>query len=79
MRGEAISGGGMSTKHPEIVVRLAGPANDFSIVDHVTKALRAAGIPNSEIDRFCDEALASEESELRQICGQWVTLVPRAD
>jgi hypothetical protein len=69
----------MSAKHPEIVVRLAGPANDFSIVGHVTKALRAAGIPNSEIDRFCDEALASEESELRQICGQWVTLVPGAD
>jgi hypothetical protein len=69
----------MTTKHPEIVVRLAGPANDFSIVDHVTKALRAAGIPNSEIDKFCDEALASEESEPRQICGQWVTLVPSAD
>jgi hypothetical protein len=47
-------------------------------VDHVTKTLRAAGIPNSEIDRCCDEALASEENELLQICGQWVTrfLVP---
>ena len=72
-------GGGMTTKHPEIVVRLVGRANDFSIVDHVTKALRNAGIPNSEIDKFCDEALASEESELRRICGQWVTLVPSAD
>jgi hypothetical protein len=69
-------GSGMDTKHPEIVVRLAGPANDFSIVDHVTKALRNAGISNSEIDKFCDEVLASEESELRQICGRWVTLVP---
>jgi hypothetical protein len=66
----------MTAKHPEIVVRLAGPTNDFSIVDHVTKALRNAGISNSEIDKFCDEVLASEESELRQICGQWVTLVP---
>jgi hypothetical protein len=43
-------------------VRLAGPANDFSIVDHVTKALRAAGIPKSEIDKFCDGASASGES-----------------
>ena len=69
-------GGGVTTKHPGIVVRLAGPANDFSIVDHVTKALRNAGVPNSEIDKFCDEVMASEESELRLICGQWVTLVP---
>jgi hypothetical protein len=72
-------GRGVTAKHPEIVVRLAGPANDFAIVDHVTKALRKAGIPNSEIDKFCDEVLASEESKLRQICGQWVTLVPSAD
>jgi hypothetical protein len=48
-------------------------------MNHVTRALRAAGIPNSEIDKFCDEVLASEESELRQVCGQWVTLVPDAD
>jgi hypothetical protein len=53
----------MATKHPEIVVRLASPANDFSIVDHVAKALRNAGISNSEIDKFCDEVLASEENE----------------
>jgi hypothetical protein len=63
-------------RHPEIVVKLAGPTNDFSVVDHVTKALRKAGISTEEIDQFCDEALASTESELMQICGQWVTLVP---
>jgi hypothetical protein len=69
-------GCGVTAKHPEVVVRLVGPANDFSVVGHVTKALREAGISNSEIDKFCDEVLASEESELLQICGQWVTLVP---
>jgi hypothetical protein len=69
-------GCGVTTKHPEIVVRLAGPANDFCIVDHVTKALRRAGIPANEIDKFCDQALASPESELLEICGQWVTLAP---
>jgi hypothetical protein len=69
-------GRGVTVKHPDIIVKLASPANDFSIVDHVTKALRKAGIPNSEIDEFCDQALASEEKELLQICGQWVTLVP---
>jgi hypothetical protein len=66
----------VTARHPEIVVRTTGPVNDFSVVDHVTKALRKAGIPASEIDKFCDQALASPESELLQICGQWVTLVP---
>ena len=57
----------MTARHPEI-------GNDYSIVDH--KALRKAEIPNNEIDKFCDQALVSPESELLQICGQWVTLVP---
>jgi hypothetical protein len=69
-------GGGAMVRHPEIVVKLAAPANDFAVVDHVTKALRKAGIPTEEIDQFCDQAMASKESELMQICGQWVNLVP---
>jgi hypothetical protein len=34
----------MPVKYPEIRVRLAGPANDFCILDNVTKALRKAGV-----------------------------------
>jgi hypothetical protein len=71
-----MCGDGVTARHPEIVVKLAGPVNDFSVVDHVTRALRKAGIPANEIDQFCDQAVASRESELLQICGQWVTLVP---
>jgi hypothetical protein len=56
-------------------VKFAGPANDFSILDNVTKALRQAGVPAKEIDQFCDEALAAPESRLLQICGRWVRLV----
>jgi hypothetical protein len=33
----------------------------------MTKALRKAGIPATEIDQFCDEALASSENELLEI------------
>jgi hypothetical protein len=68
--------GGVTARHPGIVVKLAGPVDDFSVVDQVAKALRNAGIPANEIDKFCDEAVASPESELLQICGQWVTLAP---
>jgi hypothetical protein len=52
------------TLHPEVVVRLSGPHNDFAIVDRVTKALRKARIPDGEIDEFCNQALASPESDL---------------
>jgi hypothetical protein len=66
----------MKVKHPAILVRLVRPPNDFSILDDVIKALREAGVQPEEIDRFCDQALASDERDLLQICGQWVTLVP---
>jgi hypothetical protein len=64
----------MRAKHPEVRVRLTGATDDFCILDIVTKALRKAGVPSDEIERFCDQALAATERDLLQICGQWVTL-----
>jgi hypothetical protein len=70
-------GPAVTIRHPEVRITLVPEAGkDFRIIDHVTKALRKAGVPSEEIDEFCDQALAATESDLLQICGQWVTLVP---
>jgi len=66
----------MTVKHPEIFVRLAGPGDDFRIIGQVTKAMRRVGIPEEEIELFCDEAMSGDDHDLLRICGQWVTLVP---
>jgi hypothetical protein len=71
MRGKPV----VTVRHPEIRVSVVPEArSDFRIVDHVTKALRKAGVPQEEIDQFCDEAVAAAEKELLRICGEWVTV-----
>jgi hypothetical protein len=62
-------------KHPEILVKLSVPSNDFSLLGEVSKALRDAGVPAEEIDKLFDMALSATERDLLRICAQWVTLV----
>jgi hypothetical protein len=64
------------TKYPRVIVRLSRPPNDFSILDDVSKALRAAGVATKEIDQFCEKALSAPDADLLDICAEWVTLVP---
>jgi hypothetical protein len=66
----------LMAKHPEIVVKLSGPGNDFSILGEVSKALRGAGVSGEEIDTLFDLALSAAERDLLHICARWVTLVP---
>ncbi len=65
----------MMAKHPEILVKLSVPGNDFSLLGEVSKALRDAGVPAEEIDKLFDMALSATERDLLQICAQWVTLI----
>jgi hypothetical protein len=39
----------MAAKHPEIRVKLGVAGDDFRVVDHVTKAMRRAGLRPEEI------------------------------
>jgi hypothetical protein len=73
----------MAVKYPEVLVRLDGPGDDFRIIGQVTKAMRRVGIPEEEIENFCDEAISGHDRDLLRIyrdllriCGRWVTLVP---
>jgi hypothetical protein len=47
----------MAAKHPEIRVKLEVAGDDFRVVDHVTKAMRRAGVRPEEIEEFWEEAI----------------------
>ena len=66
----------MAAKHPEIRVKLDVAGDDFRVVDHVTRAMRGAGIQPEEIEEFWEEAISAEDRDLLLICGRWVTVVP---
>jgi hypothetical protein len=64
----------MATKHPDLLVRLDGPGDEFRIIGQVTKAMRRAGIAEQEIETFCDEAMSGHDPDLLRICGRLVRL-----
>jgi hypothetical protein len=66
----------MVTKHPNVLLRLDAPGDDFRIIGQVTKAMRRLGIPDEEIQEFCDEAMSGHDDDLLRLCGRWVTLGP---
>lgn len=60
-------------KYPKIVVKLVGgDGNAFAILGKVSKALRAAGVPQAERDEFMAEATSGDYDHLLQICMKWV-------
>ena len=61
----------MAPRYPDIHVRLRSN-NPFALVSAVRLALRGSEVDQSEINRFTEEALETEEPKrMRQICSDW--------
>lgn len=64
----------MGPLYPQIRISLRS-RNRYALVSAIRHGLRRAGTPPAEIDRFCQEALASQDSRgLEEICNRWVRL-----
>ncbi len=63
--------------YPTVVVKLVGEdGNAFSIMGRVAKALKRAGISQSEVDRFYEECKSSGSYDnLLVTVMQWVTVL----
>jgi hypothetical protein len=60
-------------KYPHIKVKLVGEdGNAFAIMGRVSKAMRRADVPKSEIDQFYKEATSGDYNHLLQTCMSWV-------
>jgi Domain of unknown function (DUF4314) len=60
-------------RYPEIQVQLSGQdGNAFAILGRTAAALRAAGVPQDEIDAFFAEATSGDYDHLLQTTMAWV-------
>ena len=63
----------MDIRHPEITVRLVGTnGNAFAVLGTVNRAMKQAGVPQSERDEFMSEATAGDYDQLLATCMRWV-------
>jgi len=63
----------MVPKYPDITVPLTGTdGNAFAVLGTVNRALRQAGVSQTERDAFLQEATAGDYDALLQVVMQWV-------
>ena len=61
-------------KYPEIKVQLSGEdGNAFFIIGRVRKAMKRAGVPQEEIEKYSDECTSGDYDHLLQTTMKWVT------
>ncbi len=68
-------------KYPNAVVRvdLAGPdSNSFVIIGKATAALRAAGVPQPELDAYSKEASSGDFANLLKVTNDWCDFMTEA-
>ena len=64
----------MAPLYPEIHVSLRS-RNRFALVSAIRYSLRQAGTPHAEIERFSQEALATQDPRsFEEICSHWVRM-----
>jgi hypothetical protein len=62
-------------KYPEIKVQLTGQdGNAFAIMGAVQKALRKAGVPQTELDEYYRESTSGDYDGLLQTAMRWVSV-----
>jgi hypothetical protein len=64
-----------SIKYPKIEVNLVGQdGNSFAILGRMQQAFRKAKVPESEIKKFCEEAIQGDYDHLLRTCCEWVNV-----
>jgi hypothetical protein len=62
-------------KYPDVKVKLVGnDGNAFAIMGAVQKALRKAGVPQSELDEYFKESTSGDYDHLLQTAMRWVSV-----
>jgi len=57
----------------DIKVKLVGTdGNAFALIGKVKQALKKAGVPKEELDKFQAEAMAGDYNHLLATCLEWV-------
>lgn len=65
----------MSVKYPEVEVQLVGEdGNAFAIMGRVMRALKDAGIPKEEIDKYYAESTSGDYDNLLRTAVAWVSV-----
>ncbi len=60
-------------KYPQVHVQLTGEdGNAFAILGAVQRAMKRAGIPESEQEAFRQEAMSGDYHHLLATCMRWV-------
>ncbi len=60
-------------KYPNVKVKLVGTdGNAFAVIGKVGRALRDAGISETEVDDFRDEAMSGDYNHLLMTAMEWV-------